>query len=127
MNRKRDKAITIRLTETEYQDLQNRVTEAGISQQAFVINAIKGAVIPSADELLLLKETSKTFADLTRQLRGLSTNVNQMAHIANAWGAISTESELRSISDQINDYRIESEKAWQSIRSSINQPRATGL
>lgn len=105
-NRKRNKAVTIRLTEAEYDDLQARVRKTGISQQAYIISAIQGAVITSIDELLILKEAGKTFADLVRLLRGLSTNINQIARIANSWGLLPAEKELHGISDQINDYRI---------------------
>lgn len=125
VNRKRNRAVTIRLTDAEYKYLKNRVRKAGISQQTFIINAIQGSNIMSNDEVHVLKEISKTFADLTRQLRGLSTNVNQMAHIANGWNVLPTERELNSIFDQIQYYREESDKIWLLIRSLINQRRVT--
>lgn len=80
VNRKRHKAITIRLTDAEYTDLMEKVHKAGISQQAYIINAIQGAVIPTYEEMMILKDLTRIFSNLTRQLRGLSTNVNQMAH-----------------------------------------------
>lgn len=125
INRRRNKAVTIRMNDTEYAELQRKVSESGLTQQAYIINAIRGGTITTADEIAVLKDISKSFADFQRQIRGLSTNVNQMAHIANAQGVLPAESDLRELSDQLMDYRKESEEIWLSIRSSINQPKAT--
>ena len=122
VNRKRDRAVMIRMNDAEYAYLQNRVQESGLSQQAYIINAIKGATITPADEIAVQKEISKTFSDLVRQLRGLATNVNQMAHVANSHGYLTATEKLISTSEEISNYRKESEKLWQLIRSSINQP-----
>lgn len=125
INRRRNKAVTIRMNDTEYAELQRKVSESGLTQQAYIINAIRGGTITTADEIAVLKDISKSFADFQRQIRGLSTNVNQMAHIANAQGVLPAENDLRELSDQLMDYRKEGEKIWLSIRSSINQPKAT--
>ena len=125
VRRKRNRAVTVRMSETEYADLQNKVEESGLSQQAFVINAVRGATITPSDEIAVLKDISKTFADFEKQVRGLGTNVNQMARIANSKGNLSGESTLTRLSDQLSDMRKESEVIWQSIRSSINQQKVT--
>ena len=127
VKRKRNNAVTVRMNDAEYADLQNRVSESGLSQQAFIINAVRGASITPSDEIAVLKDISKTFASLERQLRGLATNVNQMAHVANGYGVVPTAQELERLSAQLGNYRKESENVWQSIRLSINQPKATGL
>ncbi len=127
VNRTRNKAVTIRMTASEYGDLQSKIRESGLSQQSYIINAIRGATIPSSDELAVLKDVSRIFADLEKQLRGLATNVNQIAHVANGLGAIPSAEELKKISIQLGDYRKESEDVWRSIRLSINQPKATEL
>ena len=123
--RKRDKAITIRMTEEEYALLRSKLEQTGASQQAFVINAITGAAIIPYDQIAMLKEISATFASLEQQLRGMATNVNQMARIANSRNFAPGTRELEKISQQIRGYRKESEEIWQSIRSSIAQQRAT--
>ena len=125
VRRKRNRAVTVRMSETEYADLQNKVEESGLSQQAFVINAVRGATITPSDEIAVLKDISKTFADFEKQVRGLGTNVNQMARIANSKGNLSGESTLTRLSDQLSNMRKESEAIWQSIRSSINRQKAT--
>ncbi|MBR5407608.1 MAG: plasmid mobilization relaxosome protein MobC [Lachnospiraceae bacterium] len=124
-NRKRNKSVTIRMNDIEYSDFQNKVTESGLTQQAYVINAVRGATITPSDQIAVLKEISKTFADQERQFRGLATNVNQMAHVANGQGYVPSAQELGNIAAQLGIYRKESEDIWQSIRSSINQQKAT--
>lgn len=126
VNRRRNRAVTIRMNETEYTDFMKRVDESGLSQQSYFINAVRGAVITPSDEIAALKEISITFAGLEQQLRGLATNVNQMAHVANGRGELPTENDLDLLSDQLAGYRRESESLWQSIRLLINQQKPTG-
>ena len=126
VKRKRNKAVTIRMSEAEYKTLQDKVDESGLSQQAYIINAIKGATITSSDEIAVQKDISKSFADLVKQLRGLATNVNQMAHVANSSGMLPTTAELIKASDEISQYRKECEELWLLIRSLINKKNRTG-
>ena len=125
-NRRRNRAITIRMNEDEYNDITNKIHESGLTQQAYMINAARDTVITSSDTVAELKHLNKTFADFEQQLRGLATNVNQMAHVANGLGAIPTVKELQTISEQLASYRKESEAQWQSIRSLIKQQKVTG-
>ena len=123
--RYRKNVVTIRMNDAEYEILKTKVKESGLTQQAFIISAIKGAVIASAEEIDILKDLSRTLADLVRQLRGLATNVNQIAHVANGFKIVPTIGELMQIHDEIVLFKKESEKVWQLIRSSINQQKHT--
>ena len=123
--RKRNKAITIRMTDAEYAAIQDRIRQSRRTQQSYIINAALTARISSAEEIATLKEISVSFGDLVRQLRGLATNVNQMARIANRSGALPTARELSRISEQSAKYRERSEAVWQSIRSSITDQSHT--
>ena len=125
VNRKRNHAVTIRMTEGEYEELMEKVEASGLTQQSYFINAARGAAITPSDEIAVLKEISKTFAGYERQLRGLATNVNQLAHIANGTGNLPTALQLDNLSAQISTYRKEGQEIWQSIRSSINQQKHT--
>ena len=113
------------MNDEEYNLFQAKVKESGLTQQAYVISAIMGATVTSSDEITVLKELSKTFADVDRQLRGLATNVNQMAHVANGQRLIPAERVLEKISVEFKDYRKESEDIWQSIRSLISGQKVT--
>lgn len=125
VKRRRNKAVTVRMSEAEYADFQNRVEESGLSQQAFIISAVRGATITPSDEIAVLKEISKTFAEFVKQIRGMGTNLNQMAHVANGQGYLPGEESLLRLADQVGNMRKEGEDVWQSIRSSINQQKAT--
>jgi uncharacterized protein YoxC len=125
VKRKRNRAVTVRMNEAEYADFLNKVKESGLTQQTFIISAVRGATITPSDEIAVLKEISKTFADFEKQVRGLGTNVNQMAHVANGQGYLPGEEALTRLSDQVGNMRKGSEEIWQSIRSSLNQQKAT--
>ena len=120
IKRTRNKAVTVRMNDTEYADLLNRVSESGLSQQAYIISAVRGAIITPSNQIAVLKDISKTFADMERQLSGLATNVNQIAHVANGQGIVPAEEELRILSTQLSNFRKDSENIWRSIRLSIN-------
>ena len=123
--RKRNKAVTIRMTEEEFTALQRRIKESGRTQQSYIINAALTAQISSAEEIATLKEVSASFATLVRQLRGLATNVNQLSRTANGSGAIPSARELSKIAGQIAKYRERSEEVWLSIRSLITDRNHT--
>ena len=114
------------MTDEEYALLCSRLEQTGLSQQAFVISAVTGAAIIPSEQIAVLKESSSTFASLEQQLRGMATNINQMARIANSRNFAPGIRALEKISREISEYREESEEIWQSIRSSIALQRATG-
>jgi hypothetical protein len=99
-----------------------KVNESGLSQQDYIIRAIHGGTIKSAEEIAELKETNKIFANFVKQIRGMGTNLNQMAHVANGQGMLPTENKLDDVLEQIGDFRKEGENIWLLIRSSITLP-----
>ena len=124
--RSRNNIVTIRMNDDEYAVLKAKVKESGLTQQSFINNAIKGATIASDDEVEILKDLSITFADLVRQLRGLATNINQIAHVANGMRILPLKIELSKTREEIKSYKKECEEILQLIRSLINQQRHTG-
>ena len=124
--RRRNKAVTIRMNDAEYDDVQNKVIESGLTQQSYIISAIRSSSITSAKEVEVIKDISKNFADQNKQLRGLATNINQMAHVANGQGLLPTVEKLDEISDKILEFRKEDDKRWRLIRLSVSQLKATG-
>lgn len=129
INRTRNRAITIRMTEAELAELQQKVKESGLPQQTFVLNAIHGATIRPSDEVAVLKEISSKEADVDRQLRGLGININQMAHVANTDSChpalASVKGRLNELSEGIALCRKENAKTWQLIKSLINLGKTT--
>ena len=118
--RKRNYTVTIRMNKAEYDLLQNKVKESGQTQQAVVIHAIAGLKIASAEEVEELKTLNLMLAEMLSQLRGVATNINQIARKMNAGGFIPREDILRYLNQNILNYRKESEKIWQSIRQLIS-------
>ena len=125
VNRTRNRAVTVRMSDSEYYSLRDKVRESGLSQQSYIISAVLDSSVTTSDTIDVLKNISRTFAGVEQQLRGLGTNVNQMAHIANGIGMIPSARELEHISDQVTEYRKECNSVWQSIRSSIPKQRHT--
>ena len=77
--RKRNYTVTIRMNKEEYNLLQSRVKESGRTQQEVVIKAIADLKIASTEEVEELKRLNQLFADILSQLRGATTNINQIA------------------------------------------------
>ena len=123
--RKRNRTITIRMSDEEYSFLQKRLLQTGQTQQSYILNAIRGATIVSAEEIKELQKLNKGFADMMRQLRGIATNVNQMAHIANGTGELPVVVVLEKLGSNIEKFRKEEERRWQSIRQLISQQNLT--
>lgn len=94
----RIRKMTFRLTEEEYNIIKNKIGEAGISQQQFLL---KTAL---EKEIICIKE----FQALMFQLKKIGANINQIARHTNETGAV-TETEIAEI-------RKELELIWQSLR-----------
>ena len=123
--RLRNRAVTVRMTEEEYRAMKAKVEESGLPQQTYIIEAVTGSpIIDSSGVKQLLavwKENSRNLSDLVRQIKGLGTNVNQMAHIANGQGYLPAVRSLDGISEKLDLARKEAEKIWRSTRLLISQ------
>ena len=118
--RKRNHTVTIRMNKAEYELLQSKVKESGRTQQEVVIKAIADLKIASTEEVEELKRLNQMFADILSQLRGATTNINQIAWKMNAGGFIPREDNLHHLNQNIRNYRKESEKIWLLIRRLIS-------
>lgn len=124
--RKRDIQVKFRMNKEEYKKLQNKIGESGQTQQSFIVNALAGVVIAPREEIEVLKEINKSFAELVRQIKGMAVNINQMAHVANGTGALPIVYELEELANEMEQYRTGSEIIWQSIRQLISQQNHMG-
>lgn len=118
--RRRNKNVSVRMTEEEYISLMMRVKESGQTQQSFIINAVLGAKVSSREEVKELQKLNEQFADTNRQLRGMATNINQMAHLANDYGQIPQQSQLEQLYQELQLFRKECDATWRLIRQSIS-------
>ena len=71
--------------------------------------------IASAEELEELKRLNQMFADILCQLRGTTTNINQIARKLHPDGEIPNDSMLYFLNKNILKYRKESERIWQLV------------
>ena len=105
--RKRNHTVTIRMNKEEYDLFQSKVKESGRTQQEVVIKAIADLKIATAEDILC-------------QLRGATTNINQIARKLHTDGEIPNDSMLYFLNKNILKYRKESERIWQLIRRLIS-------
>ena len=116
--RKRNHTVTIRMNKAEYDLLQSKVKESGKTQQEVV--TIADLKIASVEEVEELKRLNQMFADILCQLRGATTNINQIARKLHTDGEIPNDSMLYFLNKNILKYRKESERVWLLIRRLIS-------
>ena len=121
--RKRNHAVYIRMTTQEYDKLQSKVKQSGLSMQSFIINASLEGKVTTLEEINILRDHSKLLEDIDRQLRGIGINVNQLAHVANGQGALPSAIKLVEIANDVSSFRNEVNKNWRLTRLSIQQQK----
>ena len=119
--RNRSNCVSIRYSDEEYKVLQERIKESGQTKSAYIINATLNGKVSSADDVQEMKEQSKLLSDIYKQLRGMGTNLNQMAHVANGKGIIPSADKLKEIEREVVDVKREVDDIWQSTRQSIGR------
>lgn len=119
--RNRSNCVSIRYSDEEYKVLQEKIKESGQTKSAYIINATLNGKISSADEVNEMKEQSKLLSDIYKQLRGMGTNLNQMAHVANGKGIIPSADKLKEIERVVVAVKKEVDDIWQSTRQSIGR------
>lgn len=124
--RKRNRTISIRVSDQEYETIQKKLNETGLTQQAFILKAVEGATISTAEDKQQLKEINLKLADLLKQIKGIGVNINQMAYRANAYRELPTVQKLSEYQNENEKLRKEAENIWQSIRQLISQQKHMG-
>ena len=119
--RNRSNCVSIRYSDEEYKVLQERIKESGQTKSAYIINATLNGKVSLADDVQEMKEQSKLLLDIDKQLRGMGTNLNQMAHVANGKGIIPSADKLKEIEREVVDVKREVDDIWQSTRQSIGR------
>ncbi len=119
--RNRSNCVSIRYSDEEYKVLQEKIKESGQTKSAYIINATLNGKVSSADDVHEMKEQSKLLSDIYKQLRGMGTNLNQMAHVANGKGIIPSADKLKEIEKIVVAVKKEVDDIWQSTRQSIGR------
>ncbi len=115
-NRVRNHNLYVRLNDKEYNLFLKKQKSSGLSKQDYVIDAITNSKVTSSEYVEQLKELNSNVANYNRQISGMATNINQLAHKANATDLIDTYA-IEEATDEIISAKKEGEKIWHSIRS----------
>jgi len=116
IKRTRNRAITVRISESEYSAIMERIEDSGLTKQSFFINALLGVPITTSDEITVVKETNQKIADLEFQLVQLSRSINNLANNKKSKNNIIQERAM-SVLNQVSILVEEGEEIWASLRS----------
>lgn len=97
----RERKITVRLTDTERDQLLKQADLVGLKIEPFVRNVILG--------VKMQPRPAEEWAELLRQTSGIASNINQIAKRANSGDQV-TEETLRLIADM-------QKQIWDKLKS----------
>ena len=117
---KRRKEIKLRLTDQEFAALTDMVQQSGLSRNAFLVRMIMQQTIYPVDTL---NKTNEMLAALLAQLRGMATNMNQVAKIANTRQEVPSMNYLRYVLEAIKSLKEESQPVFTSVREVLHGNR----
>jgi hypothetical protein len=119
--RRRNHVVYARFSDDEYEALLEKVRQTGQKMQSYIIHSSLSSRISSAEELDELKRQTLILEDMSEQLRGIGTNLNLLAHIADGQRIIPTTETLVRISNKVSQIKKEVDEKWLSTRQSISQ------
>ena len=120
IKRKRNRAITIRLSEEEHNMLGAKVRASGLPMRACIVNALRNSCIPSEEEIEQMKTISVIMANDSIRLQYVMKELQEMNAKLAKKNAVAPEAEvLQDLIAEVAAYRKENEKLWLSIRSLI--------
>ena len=92
--RKRNKHISVWMTEQEYTHLKQQAARSGLGMDPFIRNLVRGVEIRA--------KTPDCYNALLRELSAIGNNVNQIAHWANSKGYAS-KSKIHEAAVRVNE------------------------
>ena len=120
MNKSRPKQVIFRLSETEYEQLQTRIAESGLSSQEYIRRAVLNKTVQSNTELKeMLPELKKVSTELSRQ----GNNLNQIATVLNARGFVDYKNQLPQTLETARKTIEEVRELWQLLRQYLQKHR----
>ena len=111
--RKRPIEVKFRLSEEEYRLLQQRLVEAGMNRNAFLVQLITGVQIYPRDKLM---ELSVQYQIMNRLIRGIGTNINQIAKVANSNKAAPSAKLLADMYQDVQVIQRNLQPLWEEAR-----------
>ena len=118
MGRKRPIELKFRLSEEEYETLQRKLAEAGMNRNAFLVRLISGATIFPKDQLI---QMNLEYAIMNRLLRGIGSNINQIAKVANTNHTTPSAALLTDMYQDVQTLRNNLTPIWDETRDALWQ------
>ena len=105
----RDRNITVRLTEAEYDVVRNDAASAGLSISNYCREQILKGAVPVQYSI---KANIDELTDITRQMSGIGNNLNQIAKYYHTGGtqAEHMQTEISKAHRELNEIRLILEK-----------------
>lgn len=116
--RKRPIELKFRLSADEYELLKGKLKEAGMSRNAFLVRLIVDAEIYPKDQL---QELNVQYDMMNRLLRGVATNINQIAKHANTSRTIPSAKLLLDMYQDVQVLKNNLQPLWEETRSTLWQ------
>ena len=126
-NKSRPKQLSFRVSEEEWELLQQKISESGMNQQQYILSCVLGKEIVNTDGI----------KEIVPELKRQGTNLNQIAKRLNERGYIDYKKELPTVLDEVKmavikavsskagintvlDYVMQEEKTEQKLLSGLN-------
>lgn len=116
MGRKRPIELKFRLSQEEYNLLQCKLTEAAINRNTYLVRLISGATIFPKDQLVQLNVEHTM---MNRLLRGIATNINQIAKVANSNHAVPSAALLVDMYQDVQTLKNNLQPLWDRTRNDL--------
>lgn len=98
-NKSRPKQLSFRVSEEEYQELQERVQKSGKNQQEYILSCVLDKKIVNTDGI----------KEFIPELKRIGNNLNQIAKRCNEGGVLPSEAEVREQGEELK-------QVWQLLR-----------
>lgn len=118
MGRKRPIEVKFRLSEEEYKLLQQRLVEACMNRNTFLVQLISGVQIYPRDRLM---ELNIQYQIMNRLIRGIGTNINQIARVANSTKSVPSAGLLADMYLEVQTIKNNLQPLWTETRKTIWQ------
>lgn len=118
MGRRRQIELKFRLSADEYDLLQSKLAEAGMNRNAFLVRLISGATIFPKEQLI---QMNLEYTIMNRLLRGIGTNINQIAKVCNTNHATPSAALLTDMYQDVQTLRNNLNPIWDETRDVLWQ------
>ena len=104
MNKTRPKQLSFRVSEEEYQQLQEKISESGKNQQEYILSCVLEKQIVNTDGI----------KELIPELKRIGNNLNQIAKKLNENGYVDYKQELPNTMKEVRE-------VWQLLKQYLQK------